>query len=132
MKDLTNVFLVDDDDIFVYLTKKIFASTELKTDIKVFHDGLAAIDFLKANAGKPEMFPDIIFLDLNMPVMDGWEFLDEFKDIYPSLGKNIMLYIVSSSISPHDLERAKSISVVTDFCIKPLAADKVIELIEAL
>ena len=70
------------------------------------------------------LLPDIIFLDLNMPVMDGWEFLNEFLKIKNNLNKKITLYVVSSSIDPRDLERVKSFNMVTDYLIKPIELKK--------
>jgi CheY-like chemotaxis protein len=64
-----------------------------------------------------------------MPVMDGWEFLDEYMLLDPAVRKKITLYICSSSISPHDLERAKSIGAVADFIIKPIAKEKFMEML---
>jgi CheY-like chemotaxis protein len=71
-----------------------------------------------------DRLPDIIFLDINMPVMDGWEFLNEFIKIKNNFEKKITLYVVSSSIDPRDLERAKSINLVTDYLIKPIELKK--------
>ncbi len=125
-----NVFIVDDDKLFVFLTKKTINTTNLDTQIKEFGDGQDAIDHLKQIAGHPELLPDIILLDLSMPIMDGWEFLEEYKHLEPKMGKKIKLYIFSSSISPHDIERAKNISQVTDFIIKPLFKEKFIEMVK--
>ncbi len=124
-----NVFIVDDDKLFVFLTKKTINTTNLDTQINEFSDGQDAIEYLKKNVANTESLPDIILLDLSMPIMDGWEFLDEYKAIEPVIGKKIKLYIFSSSISPHDIERAKSISQVTDFIIKPLFKEKFIEMV---
>jgi CheY-like chemotaxis protein len=71
-----------------------------------------------------DKLPEIIFLDLNMPVMDGWEFLGEFVKIKNNFDKKISLYVVSSSIDPRDLERAKSFNLVTDYLIKPIELKK--------
>ncbi|KEQ30678.1 hypothetical protein N180_14135, partial [Pedobacter antarcticus 4BY] len=75
---------------------------------------------------------DVIFLDLNMPVMDGWEFLDEYQklDGFPLDG--VPLYIVSSSISPYEMDRSAGIPVVTEFIIKPLVKEKFLEILENL
>lgn len=67
-----------------------------------------------------EDIPQIIFLDLNMPVMDGWEFLNEFSKIKNQIRKKIDLYVVSSSIDSRDIERAKSIDIVSDYLTKPI------------
>ena len=126
-----NVFIIDDDKLFVFLTRKTINTTNLDTQISEVGDGQDAINHLKQLLGQPDSLPDVILLDLSMPIMDGWEFLDEYTALEPQLGKKIKLYIFSSSISPHDIERAKEISVVTDFIIKPLFKEKFIEMIGA-
>jgi CheY-like chemotaxis protein len=125
------ITLVDDDKIFVFLTKKTIEATKIETEVSVFGDGEEAIEYLRQVSGQPELLPDIICLDLSMPIMDGWEFLEEFILLKPALQKKVILYLVSSSISPHDIERAKSISVVSDFIIKPIAKEKIVELFKA-
>lgn len=84
-----------------------------------------AINYLKDSVSKPEQLPDFIFLDLNMPVMDGWEFLDEYALIHPQLNKNIPLYVFSSSISPVDIEKAKNINCISEFIVKPVSSEKI-------
>jgi CheY-like chemotaxis protein len=130
MKPVKYVFLVDDDKLFVFLTKKTIEATNFEGDIREFGDGREAIDYLKEVAGSPELLPDIIFLDLSMPIMDGWEFLEEYLLLEPSIKKKITLYICSSSISPHDIERAKNIGAVADFIIKPISKEKFIEMLK--
>ena len=127
---MRSIFLVDDDKVLIYLTKRTIKSTEAEISFKDFENGLDAINYLRSVAGNPDQLPDIILLDLNMPVMDGWEFLDEYRKLEPTISKKSKLYIFSSSISPHDMERAKNISLVDDFIIKPLKKEKVTELIE--
>ena len=129
MKPIKYVFLVDDVKLFVFLTKKTIEATHFQGNIREFGDGREAIDYLKEISSEPELLPDIIFLDLSMPIMDGWEFLEEFLLLEPSIKKKITLYICSSSISPHDIERAKSINAVSDFIIKPISKQKFIEML---
>jgi len=129
---MKKVYLIDDDDIFVFLTKKTILKVSPDIDVEVFSDGLQAITHIKEVAANPEELPDIIFLDLNMPVMDGWEFLAEYQDIYTSLARKNELYIVSSSISPHEMERSRNISSVSEFIIKPLVKEKFLEILENL
>jgi CheY-like chemotaxis protein len=130
MKPL-NVFIVDDDKLFVFLTKKTMNGTKIAINVTEFADGQEAITYLNKIANNKELLPDIIFLDLSMPIMDGWEFIEEYKQIKQKMDKEIKLYIFSSSISPHDIERAKTISEVNDFIIKPLVQDKFIEMLRA-
>lgn len=129
---MKKVYLIDDDDIYVFLTKKTILKVLQDVDVEVFSDGLKAITHLRNIQHQPELLPDVIFLDLNMPVMDGWEFLEEYQEIYPSFSRKNELYIVSSSISPHEMERSKSIPVVSEFIIKPLVKEKFLEILEGI
>lgn len=130
MTTLKTLTLVDDDDIFVFLTTKIIEQTNLVDLIKGFGNGLDAINFLKENKNNVDALPDIILLDLSMPIMNGWQFLEEYNKLNPTIGKKITIYICSSSISPDDITRAKTISEVSDYIIKPITKDKLIDLIK--
>jgi CheY-like chemotaxis protein len=123
-----SILLIDDDPIFVYLTRRIIASTNCPCAIDEFTDGELALDFLSKMSGQTELLPDVIFLDLSMPVMDGWEFLKEYALLKPKIRKEISLYIVSSSISPQEVERSKSYTMVADFLIKPVERGKIVEI----
>jgi CheY-like chemotaxis protein len=126
---VNKIFLIDDDPVFVYLTRKIIGMTQYSCEITEFADGELAITYLNAFREKPESLPDIIFLDLAMPVMDGWEFLKQYAVIRPGILKNISLFIVSSSISPQEVEKSKSFREVSDFLVKPLGKRKIAEII---
>ena len=129
MKKIDNLILVEDDEVFAYLTTKIIKETNLVEQIKIFGDGNSAITYLKGIADKNELLPDLILLDLNMPILDGWGFLDEFISYKSNFGKKITIYIMTSSISPHDVERSKKISEVSDFIVKPVTKEKFINTI---
>jgi len=131
MEPVKTIYIIDDDKLFVFLTRKSIEETNLVTEIKEFGDGQIAIEHIREICDKAEQLPDIIFLDLSMPVMDGWEFLKEYTALEPKIGKKIKLYVFSSSISPHDIERANTISAVTDFIIKPLSKEKFLEVISS-
>lgn len=114
--------IIDDDSVYVNLVKKIIETKKLCQNLLVFSDGKQSIDYFEALLQnlEAENIPEIIFLDLNMPVMDGWEFLERFTKIKNKLGKVITLYVVSSSINPLDVDRAKSLTSVHDYLIKPV------------
>jgi CheY-like chemotaxis protein len=132
MNTVKTLGIVDDDKIYTFLVKKAIEQTNLVNTIKVFENGLDAINFLKKNTTNRDTLPEIILLDLSMPIMDGWEFLEEYILLSPKLGRKIIIYIISSSISPHDIAKAKSISLVTDFIIKPISKEKLIEIFKNL
>ncbi|WP_424492592.1 response regulator [Salinimicrobium sp. GXAS 041] len=114
--------IIDDDKIYVNLVKKIIEIKKLSRNLIIFKNGKEALEYFRSileNLNQNRL-PDIIFLDLNMPIMDGWEFLSEFVKIKNNFQKKITLYVVSSSINPRDLERAKSFNMVTDYLIKPI------------
>ncbi|MFA7379521.1 MAG: response regulator [Bacteroidia bacterium] len=132
MKKIKTLCLVDDDDIFQLITQRVIQQTNLVDSIKIFSNGLDAMIFLKSVAQNAAQLPEIILLDLNMPVMDGWEFLEEFTLLKPRLDKTITIYVVSSSIAPSDIERAEAINEVTDYIIKPITTEKLLDMLKSL
>jgi CheY-like chemotaxis protein len=96
----------------------------------VFSDGEEALDFMLDNLHKE--LPDVIFLDIDMPIMDGFEFMEEYVKIKPKLGKKITIYMVSSSVDPVDIDRAKKISEITDYIVKPITQDQLTYIIGEL
>ncbi|HEU4717005.1 MAG TPA: response regulator [Bacteroidia bacterium] len=125
MKKETKLLLVDDDDVFIFITKKTIDESRLVGEVNVCANGMDAIRFLEKLLPEPEKLPDVILLDLNMPVLDGWGFLAEYETLRKKLPGKIDLYVVSSSVSPHEVERAKSFSYVSDFIVKPVTAETI-------
>jgi CheY-like chemotaxis protein len=125
-----NIYLIDDDPVFVFLTKKMIRSNG-EYRISQFTDGELALEHLRTIFNDPAGLPDIILLDLSMPVMDGWEFLNQYSEWKTGIAKPITLFIVSSSISPQELERSRTYPVVSDFLIKPLQVGKLREIVSA-
>lgn len=121
---LKNVFLIDDDKIYQFTATMILEATGLTNRITTFLNGKDAISFLKhPNTAQNNQFPDIIFLDINMPVMNGWEFLEEFQVFSKTLSHPIKIYLVSSSVDESDINRSKKYPAITDYVIKPLNRD---------
>jgi CheY-like chemotaxis protein len=122
---LNRILLIEDDATFVFITKKIISKANFTGELKVFGNGQEGINY-------SELLPEVIFLDLAMPIMDGWGFLEEYMLLLPKLKRNITIYIVSSSVSPHDVERARNISIVSDFIVKPISQELFLEIIKSL
>jgi two-component system chemotaxis response regulator CheY len=117
------IALVDDDSIFQFTATRLLESSKLAQNILHFENGAEALTFLREKALQKEFLPDYLFLDINMPFVDGWMFLEDFTTLKSSLAKDISIYMVSSSIDPRDLNRAKGFSEVSDFIIKPISLE---------
>jgi CheY-like chemotaxis protein len=127
------ICLIDDDNIYQFTARTILESTGLTKEIRSFYNGSEAIKFFSNKENQQsDTLPDVIFLDINMPIMNGWEFLDEYHKLQSELPKHITLYVVSSSIDDHDMQRSKSYTEVSDFIVKPVSRIKYKELIESL
>ena len=124
------IALVDDDKIFQLTASKTIKATNLTDRVLQFENGEDALEYLKNNQDDLERLPDYIFLDINMPFVDGWMFLDDYKELKPKLAKRMTIYMVSSSIDPRDINRAKNHSEVSDYVIKPVTLERFIELIK--
>lgn len=117
--------IIDDDDVYINLVKKIINIKNLSENLLVFKNGKEALDYFKAIITNIDeaAFPEIILLDLNMPVMDGWNFLKEFTQIKSAIKNKTTLYIVSSSINPDDMAKSKEFTDVSDYLVKPINMD---------
>ncbi len=128
MKKIDTVCIVDDDEVYQFTVKFEIERTNLVNKILFFSDGEEAIEFFQRKSDNPDELPDVILLDINMPIMDGWDFLEEFTLLKPGIGKKITLYMVSSSVNNQDIDRAKAISEITDYLVKPITRDKLLKI----
>jgi len=132
MNTPVNICIVDDDDIYQFTVVKTLELLEFEKNIKVFSDGEEALEFLLSNLNQNDELPDVIFLDINMPIMDGYQFMEEYVKIKSKLGKKTVIYMVSSSVDPVDIEKAKRISDISDYIIKPIEPGKLKSIMEEL
>jgi len=124
-----SVLLVDDDEINNFISIKLIKKALLNTEIMACLNGKFAIDQLYEIQRKdPSKLPDYILLDINMPIMNGWEFLDEYKRLNIDPSGKTKIYIISSSVFSNDINKARSYPLVKDFISKPLNVDKIVEL----
>ncbi len=121
MSKLKIACIIDDDPIFIFGLKKVMNSVDFAEEVLVYKNGEDALENLIAIKDDKEALPEVILLDLNMPIMDGWQFLDEFTQA--KVDKKITVYIVSSSIDPLDYEKTKKYSHIENYIIKPVQTD---------
>ena len=119
-----DVFVVDDDKIFHFIIKKLLVSNNINVEPEFFENGLLAIEGIKSKLDNEENPPDLILLDINMPILDGWQFLEEFKLLKDKIKKEIAIYIISSSDNTVDRNRANDFKDdITDYYLKPITID---------
>ncbi|MEI8278227.1 MAG: response regulator [Bacteroidota bacterium] len=123
------VCIIDDDKVIQFTSKKMIELTGMAKEIMSFTDGEKAYEYLLNNAHNVELLPDILLVDINMPYMDGWEFLDKYETIRSGFPKKIIIYMVSSSISEEETNKAKAYTDVKDFLIKPVPKDKYLDIL---
>ncbi len=124
---LKTVALVDDDPIYTNAFKNLLVSWQIANPFLYFTNGKDALDFMLIKEASG--LPDILLLDLNMPKMNGWQFLESYLKIELQIEKKISIYVVSSSIWEDDLLRAKRNLLVTDFISKPIFKDKLLQIL---
>jgi CheY-like chemotaxis protein len=116
---MKNVLLVDDDVVFTFLNRKVIASLDFVSEIDTAQNGQQAIDLLHKSSQEARRLPDIILLDLNMPIMDGFGFLEAFKHLDLPKKDKVKIIIVTSSMHPEDIQRARDYGI-TSYLTKPL------------
>lgn len=121
------IAVVDDDPIYIQALKNLFTSWKISNPILFFKNGKEAIDFIRVK--EASALPDILLLDLNMPVMNGWSFIENFTPIAPQLGKNICIYLVTSSIWEEDSKRAEKNKLIKELITKPILQKKFREIL---
>ncbi len=132
MKRINRILLVDDDEPTNFLNKHIINKYELAEEIVVKHNGAQALEYLTTAVDGKYPTPDIILLDINMPVMDGYGFMQQYESLIPNLAKKITVYILSSSVDLVDFDKTKKINQVTDYIVKPIRDNQLTRILAEL
>lgn len=126
MKKFKKVFIVDDDKVFHFIIKKLLLKNNIDTISTFFENGFDAVEELKVKMNSEIDLPDLILLDINMPIMDGWQFLEEFRMIKNQLIKAPLIYLISSSNDIVDVNKAKEYDVeIENYILKPMSLEDV-------
>ena len=133
MKKINCILLIDDNPADNDFHKIIIKEADVCNHIKVALNGTEALEYIKKSGavdGEEYPKPNIIFLDINMPRMNGFEFLEEYKKLDEKLKSEVVIVMLTTSLNPDDAERAKKDKVVKEFQNKPLTVESLQEIIE--
>jgi CheY-like chemotaxis protein len=131
MKKIKTVLIIDDDEPTTFINKKIIQNSGLIESIHIAYSGQEALNFLSLTNNQVDEtpIPDLILLDINMPAMDGWEFLTEYKKIKNTQTQTIVIVMLTTSLNPDDEIKAKEIKEVYGFKNKPLTKQMLEEIV---
>lgn len=120
---LKDVLYIDDSTLDLYILKCLHYRYNCFKSCEITGDPLTALIQLQNKARNNDKLPDIIFLDLDMPFFDGYQFLDHFENMYPQFNQDIWVHILTSSASPEDISRCKQYPHVRQYHLKPIAIE---------
>lgn len=126
---INSVLLVDDDKITNFINEKIIHKLGVSEKVVVLNNGKEAIDYIsKVKISEQASMPELIFLDINMPVMDGFEFIENFRHIKPD--KKVVIIMLTTSSNDKDLEKISDTSEIAGYINKPLTEQKLQEALQ--
>lgn len=128
MKKCKSIFLIDDSIMDNFANSKLIEKLGITESLKVFENGLEAINYFNI-LNEIDQAPDLVFLDLNMPIMNGFDFLSNFNLLPLKDKQNIKIIILSSSASPVDKQKANMLGC-EEYIVKPLTTEKILEVYE--
>lgn len=115
--------VIDDNPVDLYIAKKILEKANFAAEILAYNSAIDALQYLRANCDGEQSLPSIILVDIYMPEMSGFEFMEAYRDLPPKLKEQCKVYIISSSIDSKDIRRANEDENVVAFQEKPLSRE---------
>ncbi len=131
MIEVKSILLVDDDDISNFVTKDAIAESGITEDIFIAMNGEEGLELLKEKGQDQSLQPILVFLDINMPVMDGFEFLESYSGLPEEIQDSSYIVMLTSSTDDEDVRRAK-LHTISGYIPKPLTKEKLEEVISKL
>ena len=128
MIKINRILLIDDDEISNFINERKLKSSAIADHIDICISGIKGLQLLKEIHERNEPCPEIILLDINMPIMDGFGFLDQFVKLPPEFINNIRIAMLTSSLEKDEVRRSFEYKNVVDFINKPLSIDKIVAL----
>lgn len=123
MKNHKQTCIIDDDAIAVFGLKRALAAVGFTTELTTFENGLDALENFGQRIEDGTELPSLLFIDLNMPIMDGWDFMEEFTKSLPNDTVLPEIFIMTSSIDVRDLERAETFGLEGNYLVKPVSSE---------
>ncbi|MFN6379159.1 MAG: response regulator [Flavobacteriales bacterium] len=130
MKKINEIWVIEDDPITSMLLRKLIERGQFANITVAFHNGKLPIQQMRKRRDEGQPFPDLIMLDINMPVMDGWEFLDYFVEEFSN--SSLPIVIMTSSIDTNDVKKSKAYSCIKGYYYKPVTMDNFNEIISGV
>ena len=130
MKKLECILLIDDDDTVNFYNEFLIGEMNIADKIVIRENGEEALNYLKECADSDQPFPNLILLDINMPIMDGFEFLQEFQKLPSSTNVDMVVVMLTTSLHPEDKDRAETFDCVSGYLYKPLLEKSIREIVQ--
>lgn len=132
MEKLQKLLIIDDDPMTTNLHKRFIEKFEVTHQVEIANSGEEALQRIKGyiQSGNEEEIPQLIFVDLNMPFMDGFQFLEAYQEMEFENKDSVIVSVLTSSFSRSDINRVKEYPIVSDYIVKPLTQEKMMDIME--
>ena len=127
-----NFLVIDDNKLDCFIAEKVIYNTGLSSKISLFQNALEALELVKQQQEAPGNPQTIIIVDIQMPLMNGFEFIEAFEKLPAQTRAGYLIFMLSSTINQNDVNRAKSYMSVIDLIAKPLSVSKIVSMLDGL